>query len=159
VTLQVRPGQPGDRDALEAAIRSDATFRADEIAVALELVEEGVAGSTDYEILVAVEPDGDGRIAGYVCFGPTPMTRATFDLYWIVVHAEARGRGVAGALIRAMEAVIAGRGGGNVRVETSETEGYGAARALYARAGYPEAARMADFYGPGDALIIYYKRI
>ena len=46
-----------------------------------------------------------------------------------------------------------------VRVETSETDGYGAARALYARCAYPEAVRMNDFYRPGDALIVYYKRI
>ena len=96
---------------------------------------------------------------GYVCFGPTPMTRATWDLYWVVVDASARGRGVARALIAAMETDLAARGGGNVRVETSESEGYGAARTLYARLGYPEAARLADFYAPGDALLVYYKRI
>jgi len=154
--VHVRPGAEGDRAALEAAIRSDATFRDDEIAVALELVDAGLAGSTDYEILVA---EVDGTVAGYVCFGPTPMTRASHDLYWIVVDARVRGRGVAVALVRAMEAVLIERGGGNVRVETSETEGYGAARALYARCGYPEAARLADFYAPGDALIVYYKRL
>jgi ribosomal protein S18 acetylase RimI-like enzyme len=155
-TIGVRAGAPADRAALEAAIRSDATFRPDEIAVALELVDEGLAGSTDYEIRVA---EWGGAVAGYICFGPTPMTRRTYDLYWIVVDAAARGRGVAGALIRAMEVVLRERGGGNVRVETSETEGYGAARALYARCGYPEAARLADFYGPGDALVIYYKSL
>jgi ribosomal protein S18 acetylase RimI-like enzyme len=154
--IAVRPGAPADREALEAAIRSDTTFRADEIDVALELVDAGLAGSADYAIRVA---DVDGAVRGYLCFGPTPMTRASYDLYWIVVHAEARGRGVAGALLRAMEAELAERGGGNVRVETSETEGYGAARALYERHGYPEAARLVDFYSPGDALIVYYKRI
>jgi ribosomal protein S18 acetylase RimI-like enzyme len=58
-----------------------------------------------------------------------------------------------------MEAVLRGRGGGNVRVETSETEGYGAARALYQRLGYPEVARLTDFYSPGDALLTYYKTL
>jgi ribosomal protein S18 acetylase RimI-like enzyme len=155
-TVGVRAGQIGDRAALEAAIRSDATFRVDEIAVALELVDEGLAGSNDYEIRVA---ELEGAVVGYICFGPTPMTRETYDLYWIVVDASARGRGVAGALIRAMEAALLERGGGNVRVETSETEGYGAARALYTRCDYPVAARLADFYGPGDALVIYYKSL
>jgi ribosomal protein S18 acetylase RimI-like enzyme len=162
MSVSVRPGVAGDRDALEAAIRSDATFRADEIDVALELVDAGLAGSSDYAIRVAElagEGGGGARVVGYLCFGPTPMTRASYDLYWIVVHADARGRGVAGALLRAMEAELASRGGGNIRVETSETEGYGAARALYERHGYPEAARLADFYSPGDALIVYYKRV
>ena len=159
--IRVRPGQPGDRDALERTIRSDATFRDDEIAVALELVDAGLEGSTDYQILVAdaASGDGDAIVLGYICFGPTPMTRASVDLYWIVVDAAARGRGVAVALIQAMEALLVARGGGNVRVETSETEGYGAARRLYAKLGYPEAARLDDFYAPGDALLIYYKRV
>jgi len=154
--VAVRRGRPADRDALEAVIRSDATFKPDEVAVALELVDAGLGGSSDYEIRVA---DADGAIAGYVCFGPTPMTRTTYDLYWIVVDAGARGRGVAGALLAAMEDELRRTGGGNVRVETSETEAYGAARSLYARHGYPEVARLTDFYAPGDALIIYYKRI
>ena len=156
MAVNIRAGEPRDRVAIAAAIGSDATFRPDEVEVAFELVDAGLAGSTDYAIRVA--DDGD-QIVGYLCFGPTPMTRSTYDLYWIVVHAQARGRGVAGALIGAMEDEVRGRGGGQIRVETSETESYGAARALYLRHGYAVAAHLADFYAPGDALIIYYKRI
>jgi putative acetyltransferase len=87
------------------------------------------------------------------------MTASTYDLYWIVTHAECRGQGVAGTLIHAMEQDLRARGGGSVRVETSQTEGYGAARKLYARHGYPEAARFADFYQAGDDLIVYYKQL
>jgi ribosomal protein S18 acetylase RimI-like enzyme len=154
--VTIRRAVAADRGALAAALRSDATFSPDEIAVALELIDGALAGSADYELLVA---ELAGKVIGYVCFGPTPMTRATWDLYWIVVDGSARGKGVAGSLIRAMEDVLAGRGGGHVRVETSETEGYGAARRLYAKLGYPEAARLDDFYAPGDALLIYYKRV
>jgi len=153
---QVRAAAPGDRDAIEAAIRSDTTFRPDEIAVAMELVDDALAGRNGYELQVA---ELEGRLAGYTCFGPTPMTEATWDLYWIVVDARVRGRGIAGTLLRALEDELRRRGGRHVRVETSETEGYGAARALYARAEYPEAARLPDFYSTGDALIIYYKAL
>lgn len=151
----IRPLAAGDRDALAAVIASDATFKAEEVAVALELIDAAIAGSTDYEVLVA---DDDGP-CGYICFGRTPMTERSYDLYWIVVHARVRGRGLARRLVEAMEAALRARGGGQVRVETSETEGYGAARALYTRLGYPEAARLHDFYAPGDALITYYKRL
>ena len=156
VSVIVRATRPDDREPIAAVIGSDATFRDDEIAVALELVDAGLDGSTDYRLLVA---EIDGAVAGYICFGPTPMTKSTYDLYWIVVAASARGRGAAGALVRAMEAAIRATGGGQVRVETSETEGYGAARALYARLEYPIAVELADFYAPGDGLITYFKRI
>jgi hypothetical protein len=36
----------------------------------------------DYNVLVC--DDGE-RILGYICFGPTPMTMGTWDLYWIAV--------------------------------------------------------------------------
>ena len=96
-------------------------------------------------------------VAGYICFGRTPMTEATWDLYWVVTHAEARGRGIAGSLIRAMERELVRRRANAIRVETSQKESHEAARRLYDRLGYPEHARVPDFYREGDDLIVYYK--
>jgi ribosomal protein S18 acetylase RimI-like enzyme len=156
----IRPASPADRAALEAVLRSDGQFRPDEVAVALELIDAAIAGTDDYLVRLAEVGGPEGaKVAGYICYGPTPMTRATWDLYWIVTHAGFRGRGVAGALVRHMEAEVGERGGAQLRVETSEQESYGAARAFYDRHGYPEASRLPDFYGPGDALITYYKRL
>lgn len=157
--MAVRSARPDDRAALEAAIRSDGTFTADEVAVALELIDASLSRSSepgDYQVRVV---EHAGHVAGYVCFGRTPMTAATWDLYWVVVDAGARGRGLASVLIGAMEAEVAAAGGGHVRVETSVTEGYGSARRLYDKLGYPLAARLPDFYAPGDDLLVYYKRV
>jgi ribosomal protein S18 acetylase RimI-like enzyme len=156
--VTVRPARAGDRAALEGAVRSDGTFRDDEIAVAIELIDKGVAGDPDY-LLRVVENDDDGAVLGYVCFGRTPMTAATWDLYWVVVDAAARGRGLARTLVGAMEDEIRAGGGGHVRVETSVGDGYGAARALYEKLGYPLAATFSDFYAAGDDLLVYYKRV
>jgi GNAT superfamily N-acetyltransferase len=150
--VQLRAARPGDRDAIAACLRGG-VFRDDEIAVALELVDGGLGGDPDYQLLVA---EGEG-VLGYACFGATPMTRAAFDLYWIVVAAAARGRGVGGAILGAVERAVRGRGGAAIRVETSAAELYAPARRLYERAGYPELVRLADFYAPGEALIVYYK--
>jgi len=111
-------------------------------------------------VRVAADVDGapDG-IGGYLCYGPTPMTASTYDLYWIVCHPAARGRGVASALIQHMEGELRARNATGVRVETSETDDYGAARRLYAKLRYPRVAHLADFYRPGDGLIIYYKQL
>ena len=152
----IRGLEPGDRPALEAILASDGSFTAAEIAVALELIDDALASpeSSDYWFRLAVVRD---RIAGYICYGPTPMTEATYDLYWIVCHAEFRGRGIAGALIEAMEDDLGRRGVSGVRVETSVKEGHAAARRLYERLGYPEVARLRDFYSRGDDLIICFK--
>jgi ribosomal protein S18 acetylase RimI-like enzyme len=158
MSIETRTASSADRAGLEAALRSDDAFTGDEIAVALELIDHALAhGEVDYAVRVAALPGLP--VAGYVCFGPTPMTAGTYDLYWVVCHREARGRGVASALIGAMERELRGRGGTAVRVETGEKEAHGAARRLYAKLGYPEAARLPGFYAPDDGLLIYYKRL
>jgi ribosomal protein S18 acetylase RimI-like enzyme len=96
---------------------------------------------------------------GYVCFGATPMTESTFDLYWIVVEAQARGRGIGRALLEATERHLAARGARIVRVETSSLEGQGGAARFYDRAGYARSGVIGDFYRPGDDLITFTKRL
>ncbi len=124
--------------------------------IATELVDLSLEPSnTDYQILVA---DRDGAIVGYVCYGPTPMTEDTFDLYWIASAPEVRGQGVGASLISGMEADMRRRNARLVRVETSATEAYGPTRGFYASMKYTEEARIRDFYKVGDDLIILTKR-
>lgn len=155
--MRIRRLAPPDRDAIAALIRSDDTFHDEEVAVALELVDDALARpGRDYHVLVC--EDG-GEVLGYVCFGPTPMTSWTWDLYWIATHRNARGRGVASRLCTAMEAELRTHGARIVRLETSQMEAYGSARALYARLRYVEVGRIPDFYKAGDDLIILSKRL
>jgi ribosomal protein S18 acetylase RimI-like enzyme len=158
MAASIRALRPSDRPRLIAALESDATFTEVEIDVAMELVDNALEhGERDYVVRVADLPDF--WVAGYICFGRTPMTDTTWDLYWVVTHAQARGRGVAGALIQAMESELAIHPGSAVRVETSQQESHEAARRLYDRLGYPIIARFPDFYRAGDDLIVYYKKL
>jgi ribosomal protein S18 acetylase RimI-like enzyme len=152
----IRALRVGDRDALERILRGDSSFRGDEITVALELIDGALAGDPDYTVIVALAEE---RIAGYVLYGPTPMTRETYDLYWIVVDLVARGRGLARALVGAMEIAIRDRGGRNIRIETSPSEVHVAARHMYERLGYRIVAELPDFYAPGEALLVHYKQL
>lgn len=158
MSTTIRALRPDDRPYLLEALRSDRTFTDEEVSVALELIDNALdSGEHDYSVRVADIP---GRpAAGYICFGRTPMTASTYDLYWVVTHAQARGHGVASSLVKAMEEELVKVGGRSIRVETSQKETYGAARSLYARMGYPLLARFPDFYRPGDDLIVYYKRL
>jgi ribosomal protein S18 acetylase RimI-like enzyme len=128
------------------------------VAVALELIDQAIT-DPDAKGYYALVAECDGRVAGYVCYGDTPMTQGTWDLYWIVTHRSARGRGVARALITRMEQDLRARGARLVRVETSHLDGYGAAHAFYARLEYPVVARVRDFYRPGDDLLVMIKHL
>lgn len=133
-------------------------FTEEERSCALELVDQALAHprQPDYLFLVAEEA---GELAGYICYGPTPMTQATYDLYWIASAPGKRTRGVGTMLLKAMEADLAKRGARLIRVETSSQEGYGKTHLFYEKHRYAEGARLRDFYKPGDDLITLIKRL
>lgn len=153
-----------DRAPLASLLRRVETFSAHEIEVALELIgESSVDGSLDgYRCLVAIgagsEPDArDESVWGYVCFGRTPMTAATCDLYWIVVDPERRGQGVGGRLLGAMRAELESRDLRVIRVETSSSRPFRAAMAFYDSHGFTCSGRIPEFYGPDDDLVIFHE--
>jgi ribosomal protein S18 acetylase RimI-like enzyme len=158
--MRVRRLAPPDRRDIERLLVDGATFNDEEVRVALEVIDAAIAEpGKDYHVLVGLGEGDGGRVLSYICFGPTPMTEQTWDLYWLATHPEARGQGLGTRLVRAMEAELAAKGSCIVRVETSQMEAYGAARSFYARAGYSEMGRIPDFYKPGDDLIILAKRL
>ena len=133
-------------------------FTSDETAVALELVDLALGNpqQSDYRILIAEAGD---QVIGYVCFGPTPMTLGTYDLYWIASASDQRTLGVGTQLLVAMEQELLAREARLIRVETSSQEHYGKTRAFYEKHRYLETARIPDFYRPGDDLITLTKRL
>ena len=132
-------------------------FSAAEIAVALELFDSAMVSSADYELLGAF--DVSNELLGYACFGATPMTDGTWDLYWLAVHPTAQGQGVGRALLSRVEDMLGVRGARLMLVETSSRESYVHTRRFYERAGYTESARIADFYAPADDRIILTSRL
>ena len=106
VTLpKLRHLTAADRDRIEEISRAVGVFHDDEIPVALEVFDGAIAGSAaagspDY---LALGADVDGRLAGWICWGPTPCTLGTFDLYWMAVDPAHHGAGIGTALLNAME--------------------------------------------------------
>ncbi|HEX2250912.1 MAG TPA: GNAT family N-acetyltransferase [Gemmatimonadales bacterium] len=146
-----------DRGRIEEITRSVGVFRPDEVLVALEVFDEavrGAAGNT-YSVLGA-EVDGD--LAGWICWGPTPCTLGTYDLYWMAVAPEAQGNGIGKALLEEMEQRLRGVAR-LVVVETAGRPDYGATRAFYQARGYTPVATVPDFYAPGDDQVVFVKAV
>jgi ribosomal protein S18 acetylase RimI-like enzyme len=154
----IRPLVSSDRARVEAMTRATPLFRPEEIPVALDVFNAatglGRPADPDYETAGATV---DGVLAGWICWGPTPCTRGTFDLYWIVVDVESQGQGLGGALVEEMERRVAGRAR-LIVVETAGRPDYEPTREFYARRGYQVASRIADYYSPGDDLVVFVKR-
>lgn len=151
----LRDLEPGDREILPALLADTGMFAPMEIAVALELADIALKGAepADYHFRIAAETGGP--MIGYACFGPTPLAEGTFDLYWIAVSPAFQGRGVGRLLLTAAEDEARKRGGRLMVVETSSREKYAPTRDFYLAAGYGLAARIPDFYRPGDDKLIY----
>jgi ribosomal protein S18 acetylase RimI-like enzyme len=101
----------------------------------------------------------DSGVAGYACYGPTPITESTWDVYWMAVNRDSQGRGIGGALLAAVEADIAHRGGRLIVIETSSKAGYARAQRFYSSQGYQMHNRITEFYEPGDDKLTYLKRL
>jgi ribosomal protein S18 acetylase RimI-like enzyme len=145
--------RPADRRRIEEITRAVGVFRADEVPVALEVFDGAVAGSPDY---LALGADLDSRLVGWICWGPTPCTLGTFDLYWMAVDPAAQGNGVGSALVSEMERRLAGIAR-LIVVETAGRVDYAPTRAFYQARGYRVAAVIPDFYAPGDDQVVYVK--
>ncbi len=124
---------------------------------ALEVIDTALRpNDPSYRVLVVLK---DERLVGYICFGPTPMTDGTYDLYWIASDPDVRGQGIGAALVSAMEGELRRTHARLIRVETSAMEAYGPTRGFYKAMQYHEEARFRDFYKAGEDLIILSKRL
>jgi ribosomal protein S18 acetylase RimI-like enzyme len=154
----IRRSEARDREAILAVVARTGFFRAEEIDVAREVLDEALAEgpSGHYQSYVA---EVAGRVAGWSCFGPTPGTRGAFDLYWIAVDPDLGRRGIGSALVADAERRVRERGGRLLVAETSGRDLYAPTRSFYERLGYREEARIADFYVVGDDKVILIKRL
>ena len=154
MSCSLRPVGRAQRAPLERLTRATGLFRPEEVALAVELLDESLAGDDDYRFLGAY---ADDDLVGYACWGPTPGTQGTYDLYWIVVAPTWQGKGIGTQLLDAVEKALTADGCRLLVVETSSRADYAPTRTFYERRGYAQAARLPGYYAPDDDLVIYLK--
>jgi ribosomal protein S18 acetylase RimI-like enzyme len=156
--LTISPIERHHRDAIERLLIDTNVFRDSEIRVALEVIDSYfILPEEDYTALGAFTLGG--KLLGYVCYGPTPCTVGTWDLYWIAVTPDAQAHGIGTRLLQEVERRLALKDARLVIIETSSLPQYAATRAFYLRRGYDQVARVPDFYAQGDDRLIFAKRI
>jgi GNAT superfamily N-acetyltransferase len=156
VSPHLRHLTPADRGRVEEITRAVGLFRPDEVQVALEVFDEAVSGraANTYSVLGG---EIDGHLVGWICWGPTPCTLGTYDLYWMAVDPLLQGAGIGSALLVEMERQLAGLAR-LIVVETAGRADYAGTRAFYQARGYSAVATVPDFYAPGDDQVVFVKR-
>ncbi len=157
-SITVRALNASDRELVVEIVREVGNFTGDEINCALELVDIYLEDEEqdDYR-LVGAAADGE-MIQAYACWGPTPLTRGTFDLYWIATHPNAQQRGLGQALMAYVEGKVQAERGRLLVVETASKDSYHATTEFYRKLGYQQTSIIRDFYDVGDDKLILTKR-
>jgi ribosomal protein S18 acetylase RimI-like enzyme len=153
--VQLREFQNKDRAKIQEILEEARNFTSEEIEVAMSLVDEMIRGDSTYRFLVAV--NRNDIPVGYICYGPTPMTAGTWDIYWIAVSKRFQRRHVGSLLLREVEKEIVSHRGRLILIDTSSKSSYRATRAFYYKMGYRVSARIRGFYSDRDDRLIFCK--
>lgn len=158
----IRPLVAADRSGVFRILENAGNFTPEEVGTALELIDEWLElGEHSGYLTYVLESQGEegSEMLGYVCFGPTPLTESTYDLYWIAVDKSKHRGGVGKRLLKFAEEEIARRGGQMLLVETSSQETYGGTVQFYEKTGYVLVGKIKEYYKPGDDKLIFVKKL
>ena len=154
---QIRPMTSADKPAVMRILEATPQFNPAEVTVAEELLDSYLNPlELGYNIFVA---EVDSSVVGYICYGPTPMTQGTWDMYWLAVAPDKQGQGFGGTLLTFAENKIKEDHGRLAIIETSSKPEYERTRRFHQSHGYDLVCRIPDFYAPGDDKLIFQKRL
>jgi ribosomal protein S18 acetylase RimI-like enzyme len=148
-----------DRARLHSMLIDSHAFTAEEIDIAMELIDIVLKCENQKDYKIDCMVDDQDQTMGYICYGPAPMTQGTFDLYWIVVDPIFQGQGIGSKLLDFLEEGVRKEGGRMILADTSTIPQYEKTQNFYLRNGFQEMARVPDYYYPGNDRVTFCKRI
>ena len=159
MAIEIRVLRREDREPLNQLLSRITDFKVEDRAIAIELVDIYLdnPAQEDYEFFLA--SDENGEIIGYICYGPTPLTDGTYDLYWIAVDPAFAGQGVGSMLMKQFEITVRDKNGRLIVIETSSDQEYELTRRFYVKNGYVVEEIIKDFYRPGEHRVTFVKNL
>lgn len=156
-SLRIKPRKT-DIQKIQNILSSAGNFYPFEMDIAIELLESYVdeGASSPYHFIFADEAKS---MAGFICYGPIPLTEKRYDIYWIAVLRKKQGCGIGRSLIAEAEKRIRSVGGSYIYVDTSSRDDYHSSRKFYETCGYECVARVPHFFRDDDDKIIYMKKL
>ena len=147
-----------DLPSLEKMINRIVEFNQEDRNIAMELLTINASQPEQRDYLVILAIDAQDNPLGYACYGATPLTVGTFDLYWIAVDPDWVGKGIGSQLIRVVENLVKKANGRLLVIETSSSPAYAKTRQFYLKNNYEMAQVIQDFYCEGEDRVTYLKR-
>jgi ribosomal protein S18 acetylase RimI-like enzyme len=147
-----------DWPGVQAVAEKTGVFTEREVEITRELMVDTIERPTwnNYHFWIA---EADGTIAGFTCVSPIHTTPDRYEIYWIAVHPDFHGLGIATRLTELAIDRIRKLGGTKLYVETSTRAPYEAARNFYLAAGFKLEGTLPDYYADGDGKAIFARRV
>lgn len=146
---------PGVKEAAEKT----GVFTDREVEITRELMVDTIERPTWNNYRFWVAEARDRTIAGFTCVSPIHTTPDRYEIYWIAVHPDFHGRGIASRLTELATNQVRELGGKKLYVETSTRSPYKPARDFYLAAGFTLEGTLPDYYADGDGKAIFAKRV
>ena len=148
-----------DVEVISGILESTGFFYDYEVDIAIELAQENLAKGEDASGYIFIVAEVHGIPVAFACFGKTPCTADSFDLYWIAVHQDEKGKGIGKQLMKLTEESIAQLSGKNIWIETSSRPLYEPTRQFYLNLGCQQVAELPNFYGENDHKMVFLKTV
>ncbi len=157
--MKIRPLLEKDRAKLLSMLIKTWAFTSAEIDVAMELINIVLEDEKQKDYQIDCMVDDQDQAIGYICYGFTPMTQGTFDLYWIAVDPDFQEKGIGSKLLSFLEEVVKAKGGRMILADTSTIPQYEKTRKFYLKNGFQEVARIPDYYYLGNDRITFCRKL
>jgi ribosomal protein S18 acetylase RimI-like enzyme len=157
--MKIRSLLEKDRAKLLSVLIKTRAFSSAEIDVAMELIDIVLKDRVQKDYQIDCMVDDQDLVIGYICHGPTPMARGTFDLYWIAVDPDFQEQGAGSKLLSFLEEGVKARGGRMILADTSTVPQYEKTQRFYVKNGFQQVARIPDYYHPGNDRITFCRRL
>ncbi|MBL7817690.1 MAG: GNAT family N-acetyltransferase [Saprospiraceae bacterium] len=144
-----------DLDSIKEIVVSTNFFNEEEVAIALELVEENLLKGEKLSGYIFNIYEIDAIPVAFICFGKISGTTNSFDLYWIVVHEAYKRKGIGLVLMNEVKVYVAQQGGGQIWIETSSRPLYAPTHQFYLQCGCKKMSKLPHYYAQGDHKITY----
>jgi ribosomal protein S18 acetylase RimI-like enzyme len=157
--LQIDPTVAKDTEPILEISRQTRVFDDEELATIQELLNEYFSQGAQKSGYYFLSCRKDQLVTGFACYGPRALTQGTFDLFWIATAPTTARQGTGQALLARVAQDVKAMQGRLIIAETSGRPDYAPARNFYEKHNYQRAATVADFYAPGDDLVMYVYRL
>ena len=157
--MKIRPLLEKDSAKLLSMLIKTWAFTSAEVDVAIELIDIVLNDESQKDYQIHCMVDDQDQAIGYICYGLSPMTSGTFDLYWIAVDPDFQEKGIGSKLLSFLEEVVKAEGGRMILADTSTIPQYEKTQRFYLKNGFQEVARIQDYYPPGNDRITFCKKI